>query len=654
MRTMLRLATVAAVFLTLSVVHLPVSQAVEVPETLADRRPVGVGVVVPGFPIDHLGVLWDMRGAGADHAAEEAEEHGAVRFRVDGAWTAWQPLTEDGAHAEGQWASALVAGGDAEAYQVRGIPADAVAPRAVALNTTDGPLVEVDRRPTGGAHAVDNCLSRTEWGADESLRLDADGNEIWPTEFYDVQTMTVHHTATKNDDPDPAGTVRAIYRYHAVDRGWGDIGYHYLVDETGRVYEGRWSGTESAPCAGGPGGTDFAHDAAGGLVTAGHTGGYNSGNMGAALLGDFTTHRKNGAEPAGPAVDALESLLAEFASRHGLDPHGVVDYVNPVDGATRTVDMISGHRDWVATECPGERLYDDLPAIRDAVAAQLTTAAVSVTRPADGDVVAGAVEVTADAPGAASVTFAVDGAAVATDSTSDGWSFTWDTSGLADGSSHTLTASTTAGDGSSVTSAPVTVTVDSDTAPSVGFSAPASGAVVRGETTLTAIATDDLGVASVDFYVGGAHVGTGVRSEGTDAWSSIWNSTAVREGTHELTAVAVDTLGQRASHDVSVVVDNVAISVTAVAPASGAQNSTVSVTITGTGFAPGAVVDLQGGEGTEPQVSDVVVAGDGTSIAATFTIGKTSGPRKDRPWDVVVTNTDGTSAVLPDGFTVLR
>lgn len=370
MRTLARLATVLAVFLGISLVQLPMSQAVVVPETLADRRPVGVGPVAPPFPIDYLGVLWDTAGAAVGHGAEEAAGHGAVRFRVDGAWTPWQPLTEDGAHAEGQWASALVPAGDAEAYQVRGVPAAALAPRAVALNTTDGPDRVVGSVPAGGAHAVPHCLSRAQWGADETLRYDTAGKEVWPAEFSPVQTMTVHHTATRNDDPDPESTVRAIYRYHAVDRGWGDIGYHYLLDAQGRVYEGRWSGAPSADCGTGGGGVEFAHDAGDQLVTGAHTGGYNTGNMGASLLGDFTT-TAGGAEPSAVAVDALETLLAEFATRHGLDPHAVVDYVNPINGNRIRENMISGHRDWLATECPGARLYDDLPAVRDAVAARM-------------------------------------------------------------------------------------------------------------------------------------------------------------------------------------------------------------------------------------------------------------------------------------------
>ena len=74
--------------------------------------------------------------------------------------------------------------------------------------------------------------------------------------------------------------MRAIYRYHAVERGFGDIGYQYLIDESGRVYEGRYSGPDSSP----------GHDADGDkIVTAAHVGGFNSGNMGVALLGTLTS-----------------------------------------------------------------------------------------------------------------------------------------------------------------------------------------------------------------------------------------------------------------------------------------------------------------------------------------------------------------------------
>lgn len=577
MRALLRLGTVLAVFLGVSFVQLPISQAVVVHETLADRQPVGVGPVTPPFAIDDLGVLWDTGADDVGQGDHGPGEHGAVRFRVDGEWTSWQPLIEDGATAAGQWASALVPGGGADSYQVRGIPADAVAPRAVAINTSDGRPVETGRRARSGANAMDSdtCVSRGEWGAQEELRFDGTGNEIWPAEFYPVQTMTVHHTATENKDPDPAARVRAIYRYHTVDRGWGDIGYHYLIDESGKVYEGRWSSadatTPSKRCDEGGDGADFAHDAAEGLVTAGHTGGYNNGNMGVALLGNFTTSRKDGAEPAAPAVDALEGVLAEFATRHLLQPEDVVQYENPVDGARKTVNMISGHQDWTSTECPGARLYDDLPALRAAVADRM---------------------------------------------------------------------------------APV------DVAPEVAITSPANGETLQGTVLASGTASDVEGLTQVEVSVRGAAAVEstllGQASLENGGWSLSWVTGGMDDGSYELTATATDTTGQTTSHTVAVRVDNVQglPTVSAVSPASAAQNTTVDVVIYGDDFQDAAAVELRNGDGTQPVVSGVDVGADGTTIMATFSTGKTPGRPVDRPWDVVVTQ-DGDADSLEGGFTVL-
>ena len=304
------------------------------PETLASERAVTSNVPVESeFPIDFLGVLY-----------EGDVEGGAVRFRHGGRWGSWVKLHDDGAEVADHWASGLVPGSDAEAYQVR-VPAGAHAARAVVINTTDG-------RPQAAPAAAGECpdatavVTRCEWGADESLMT-------WTPEFHPAQKLTVHHTATTNGSADPAATVRAIYRYQAVDRGFGDIGYQYLIDSSGRVYEGRYSGTDSRP----------GHDAGGGkVVTAAHVGGFNAGNTGIALLGNFTS-----AESTSAARGALTGLLSELIARHGIDPHGTSEYVNPVSGATKWVANISGHRDWAPTECPGGTLYARLPTIRDGV-----------------------------------------------------------------------------------------------------------------------------------------------------------------------------------------------------------------------------------------------------------------------------------------------
>ena len=324
------------------------------PQTLAERRPVGAGPVDPDFPIDFVGVLWD-----GDH---DDAGRAAVRFRHDDRWGSWIALGEDGVDEPGRFASNLVPGDDADAYQVRA-PADRGRPVAVAINTTDGPRPSRTLTPAA-AGAATAVVSRSGWGADETLRFDANGQERFPPEYFPAQKLTVHHTDTANGDADPAATVRAIYRYHAVDRGFGDIGYHYLIAEDGRVFEGRWSGTDG----------DAAHDAGGRVVTAAHVGGWNSGNVGVAVLGNLTSQ---GPQPA--ARSSLESVLADLSGRHAISPTGSGSYVNPVNGASWTGPNIPGHRDFTATECPGGALYAQLPSIRSAVASRLSGTPTSNT-----------------------------------------------------------------------------------------------------------------------------------------------------------------------------------------------------------------------------------------------------------------------------------
>ena len=305
------------------------------------RGPVSSGkVVAPGFAIDFVGVLWNGNAHG-----------GKIRFRTKGRWSSWRPLVQDEIEVPGRFASALIGAGKATAFQVR-LPRLARQARAVAMNTS------TPGRSTRTT-ASSGVITRADWGADELLRFDAQGNEVWPPAYYPAQVLTVHHTATRNGDPDPSATVRAIYRYHAIDQGWGDIGYHFLIDEQGRVYEGRYSGNDGDP----------AHEAATGkMVTAAHVGGWNSGNLGVALLGNLRTR-----EPTTAARSSVESVLADLAGRHGLDVLLRTDYVNPITAATKNVAVISGHRDWESTECPGTTFYKQLPSVRANVAALIGT-----------------------------------------------------------------------------------------------------------------------------------------------------------------------------------------------------------------------------------------------------------------------------------------
>ena len=231
------------------------------------------------------------------------------------------------------------------------------------------------------AVAQPSVISRAGWGADESLRYDASGEVIWAPDFHPVQKLIVHHTATSNNDTDPQATIRSIYHYHAVTQGWGDIGYNFLIDEAGNVYEGRYSREYAA------GETPTGEDLSNRGVTGGHAVNFNAGTVGVALLGTLTSRDTTAA-----ARDALERMLAWKAERHGLDPEATSLYTNPVNGTQKTIPNISGHRDVSSTECPGDTFYATLPALRSAVAGRISGVQATVpgapvlkaTKPAKG------------------------------------------------------------------------------------------------------------------------------------------------------------------------------------------------------------------------------------------------------------------------------
>ncbi|MGL5808315.1 MAG: N-acetylmuramoyl-L-alanine amidase [Nocardioides sp.] len=206
-------------------------------------------------------------------------------------------------------------------------------------------------------------LSRAGWGADESLRLDEDGKEKLAQSYFPTQKLTVHHTATSNGDPDPAGTVRAIYADHVGPRDFGDIGYQLLIDERGVVYEGRYSGDDGMPVFG-DGADENGRPT---MSTGAHVAGWNSGNIGVALLGDFTRQ-----PPTDAARSSLVVVLAVLSQITSIDPLGSETYLNPVNGTSIDVDNIPGHRDFGPTECPGDAFYLDLPGLRRDVAQLLT------------------------------------------------------------------------------------------------------------------------------------------------------------------------------------------------------------------------------------------------------------------------------------------
>jgi hypothetical protein len=341
-------------------------------------------------PATHVALHWD------GHRAARLEAAFARRHGRFGAWQRVR-LDEVGLARPGdETYGAIMVARRARFVRVR---SDVALPRVRVLALGDvGELSGADRSerraasaPAGAAPLAATTaavpqpavIPRSGWGADESLRFDSSGSETWPPAFYPVQKLIVHHTATQNNDPDPAATIRSIYYYHAITQGWGDIGYNFLIDEAGNIYEGRYS----RPYA--PGESPTGQDLNGNGVTGAHAQGYNSGTVGIALLGTLTNQD---ATPA--ARDALERLLAWEADEHGIDPQGSALYTNPVSGAQATFPNIAGHRDVGATECPGGAFYATLPAIRTDVAARIASANGSATKayqPAGYKILSGAV-----------------------------------------------------------------------------------------------------------------------------------------------------------------------------------------------------------------------------------------------------------------------
>jgi hypothetical protein len=238
-------------------------------------------------------------------------------------------------------------------------------------------------------------ISRAQWGANPAYMT-------WDPEFYQTRKVIVHHTDTSNDYADKAAAqsqIRSIYYYHAVTRGWGDIGYNFLIDKFGNVYEGRYSRDYGGanPTGDGPVGSwsvpasaSFPAGVTGdfGGVTGGHTYGWNSGTMGVAMLG---THTESDITPEARA--ALVALLAWEAGRNGIEPLQTETLTNPVDGTTITTPNIGGHLLYRATDCPGAKLNSDQPSIRDDVSALIapTTLTVTALSPAFGAATGGGV-----------------------------------------------------------------------------------------------------------------------------------------------------------------------------------------------------------------------------------------------------------------------
>jgi hypothetical protein len=188
-------------------------------------------------------------------------------------------------------------------------------------------------------------VTRRGWGANESLR---ERGFIYTGK---VKAAFVHHTASGNkySCSQAPSVIRSIYRYHVKSSGWRDIGYNFLVDKCGNIYEGRAGGVAKP-------------------VMGAHTLGFNTNSMGIAVLGSFGS-----AKPTAAAVKAIARLTAWKLGLFGANPRGKT-YLKSGGGnlyrkgKNVRLNVISGHRDGFATECPGRRLYSKLGTARSTAA----------------------------------------------------------------------------------------------------------------------------------------------------------------------------------------------------------------------------------------------------------------------------------------------
>jgi uncharacterized protein YcfL len=320
------------------------------------------GTIAADQLFDRVGVHWTEPVGVTDPIAID------VRTSPDGVvWNEWVAMNDDDDMFDSgrneHYASPLPAGDGARYAQYRA-SGNVSALARVGLTFMDvsdlneGPLVTLlnDVRAAiasvGESYAAaapvgaSKVLTRQDWAADESLMK-------WTPEYKRVQKAIVHHTAGDDGGTNVAATIRAIYYFHAVTRGWGDIGYNYLVDKYGNIWTGRAGGDH---------------------VIGGHAYGWNNGSIGVAAIGTFTS-----TNPTPAMVGAIANIIAIKFAQFGIAPYGADTYTHQEqrsDGTwipvTSSPPNIQGHRDsnYIVgknggqTECPGGALYAQLNTIR--------------------------------------------------------------------------------------------------------------------------------------------------------------------------------------------------------------------------------------------------------------------------------------------------
>jgi hypothetical protein len=355
----------------------------------------------PPARFDMVGLHW--RGAGS------------VEFRtrsVNGRWSAWhraapeaEDVPDDGtaeARAAHGWRIGnpyWVGESDRIAYRLYG---DVMRLRAYYLESPEE-RIPLRRVSMAGSPAL---ISRFAWGANEAIR------RAPPSYARTLQLALVHHTAGSNSytASQSAAIVRGIEVYHVKGNGWNDIGYNFLIDKYGQLFEGRYGGVDKN-------------------VIGAHAEGFNTGSFGVALLGTYSS-----VAPSAAAKTALANLLAWRLDVAHIDPLSTLTFDSggnarfPV-GTPVFLRAISGHKDTGFTSCPGALLYAQLGTLgRQAAATGLPKLYAPTVQGQLGGLVSFRAHLTETLPWTVTVTDAA-GVLVATGSgTSQEIGWTWDAS----------------------------------------------------------------------------------------------------------------------------------------------------------------------------------------------------------------------------------
>ncbi|MDQ1627677.1 MAG: hypothetical protein QOI54_1421 [Actinomycetota bacterium] len=320
------------------------------PSSAPAARPAVLAAATGVAPFDLVGVTWRAQQRAGDFTV-------VVRTRSAHGWSGWTALeagdTPPPAEAAGvRDGTEPLWVGRADGYQVRvdlhsgRLPADLrialVDPGSSAADASAGRGAPA-AASASAAVAAPPVNSRAAWGADERLRSAA------PRYTGTVKAGFVHHTAGKNNytAAQVPQIIRGVYAFHTRSNHWSDIGYNFLVDRFGRLWEGRAGG--------------ITND-----VLGAHTGGFNTDSFAVSAIGDYG---KTAAPPV--MVDSIARLLAWRLSLAFRNPMGTTTLVSEGGGTSRYragtavgFNVISGHRDAGNTECPGQFLYDQLGTIR--------------------------------------------------------------------------------------------------------------------------------------------------------------------------------------------------------------------------------------------------------------------------------------------------